>query len=303
VKRARPDPRSGAARKRTDAARAGATLAGAAAADVGIAPAALSGIEAAARRQQHAAHRLQASYLLVLLAAPVSRFLPIPGDRAGFDTAAAALLLLVAVGMRVLLRALAADADWVRARRDSEDLRAAAWRRCATGHPDLGDGPVCHELGAAGATERWQFYRRHRIDDQIAYFAERTGRHRRSARRWQLVRLLLTIGTAAVAVTSLLAPVDAAVLGLVSALLATSEAWLQFKRSEVLAAGFAEARDELLRLREREPAGEAELARAVDEVERALERERWTWTAIMSVAVLTSLPSARGKSTVDGRAA
>jgi hypothetical protein len=100
-----------------------------------------------------------------------------------------------------------------------------------------------------------------------------------------------------------MAPVGAAVVGLVSALLATSEAWLQFRRSEVLAAGFADARDDLLALRQRQPADEEGLARAVDEVERALERERWTWTAIMSIAVLTSPLPAAGRSTVDGRAA
>jgi hypothetical protein len=283
--------------------RVGATLAGSAAVDAEIAPAVLLGVEAAARRQQAAAHRLQAAYLLVLLAAPVSRLVPIPGDRSGFDSAASAVLLLAAVGMRVLLRRVAADADWVRARRESEDLRAAAWRRCVTGRPDPGDGPLSREIGAADVATRWRFYRRHRIDDQIAYFTDRAERHRRSGRRWRLVRLLLTAGTVAVAVASLLAPVAAALVGLVSALLATSEAWLQFRRSEVLAAGFTDARDDLLALRERQPADEDELARAVEEVERALERERWTWTAIMSIAVLTSPLPAAGRSTVDGRAA
>jgi hypothetical protein len=298
VRRSRPDLRARATRGRN-----GATLVGAAAADAGIAPLALSDVEAAARRQQRSAHRLQAAYLLLLLTSSVSRLLPIPGDRKGFDAAAAAVLLLAAVGMRVLLRGVAADVDWVRARRESESLREAAWRRCATGHPDPEDGPASQELAAADVAVRWHYYRRHRIDDQIAYFTDRAGRHSRSARRWRLGRLVLTVGTVAVAATSLVAPVDAAVVGLVSTLLATSEAWLQFRRSEVLAAGFAEARDELLRLRDREPAGEAELARAVDAVERALEQERWIWTAIMSVAVLTSRPPAPGKSTVDGPAA
>jgi hypothetical protein len=158
-------------------------------------------------------------------------------------------------------------------------------------------------VGAADVRARWRFYRLHRIDDQIAYFADRADRHRRSGRRWRRGRLVLTAGTVAVALASLVAPVDAAVVGLVSALLATNEAWLQFRRSEVLAAGFADARDDLLGLRDREPADEADLARALDDVERALERERWTWTAIMSVAVLTSPAPAARKSTVDGRAA
>jgi hypothetical protein len=282
---------------------AGATAAGAAAADAGIAPTALRSIEAAARRQQAAAHRLQAAYLIVLLLAPISRLVPIPGGRSGFDPAASALLLLLAVGLRLLLRGVAADADWVRARRESENLREAAWRRCVTGRPDPDDGQLSNEVGAADVAGRWQFYRQHRIDDQIAYFADRAERHRRSGRRWRLIRLVLTTGTIAVAGASLVVAVDAAVVGLVSALLATSEAWLQFRRSEVLAAGFTDARDDLLALRERQPADEAELARAVDDIERALERERWTWTAIMSVTVLTSPLPAAGNSTVDSRTA
>jgi hypothetical protein len=283
--------------------RPGATRVRAGVIDAEIAPPTLRGAESAALRQQHAAQLLQAGYLLVLLAAPVSRLLPLPdGHPAGVDDAVSALLLLVAVGMRLLLRAVAADADWVRARRESEDLRAAAWRRCATGSPVPDDGPLSQQLRTADVGTRWQFYRRNRMDDQIAYFAGRADRHRRTARRWKLVRLLLTVGTVGVAAASLLVAVPAAVIGLVAALLATSEAWLQFRRSEVLAASFADARDELRTLRERTPSDEEDLAHAVDVVELALEHERWTWTAIMSVTVLTSPGTPAGRmSTVDGR--
>jgi SLOG in TRPM, prokaryote/SMODS and SLOG-associating 2TM effector domain 1 len=256
-----------------------------------IVPPALRAVELGAARKQRAATRLEAVYLMVLLAAPAAQLLsaPPPG-RAGFRDAVSAVLLLAAVGMRLLLRRLAVDADWVRDRRDSETARAAAWRRCATGRADAGDGPLSRQLRTAGVEQRWQFYREHRMDDQIDYFADRADRHRRTARRWRLIRLVLTVGTLGVAAAALLLPVPGAAIGLVSALLATSEAWLQFRRSEVLAASFAEARDELRGLRAEQPAGEEALARAVDAVETALERERWTWTAIMSVTVLTSSP-------------
>jgi hypothetical protein len=257
--------------------------------DTQIAPAILRDLETAASRQQRAAHRLQAGYLLVLLAAPLVRLVPIPGsDRSRFDGTAAALLLIAAVGMRLLLRRVAADSDWVRARRESESLRAAAWRRCVSGRPTPEDGPLSHRIGGTDVASRWRFYRRYRIDAQIGYFADRAARHGRLAGRWQRVRLLLTLGTLVVAAASLVVPVPAGMIGLVAALLATSEAWLQFRRSEVLARSFAEAGDELSGLREQEPADEAALTQAVDSVELVLERERWTWTAIMSVAVLTS---------------
>jgi hypothetical protein len=209
---------------------------------IAIAPADLARFERAAAHQQRLARRLQAAYLLILLAAPLSRLVPLPwGDDTRIDERTAAVLLLAAVGMRLLVRRIAADADWVRARRESEDLLAVAWRRCMAGCADPEDGPV--------------------------------GRR---------------ISTVAVAAVSLAVAVPGTVIGLVSVLLATSEAWLQFRRSDVLASSFAEAREELVTLREQQPVTEGALVAAVDAVELVLERERWTWTAIMSITVLTS---------------
>ena len=254
-----------------------------------IAPADLQRFERQAAHQQRLARRLQAAYLLILLAAPLSRLVPLPGgDDTRVDDRTAAVLLLAAVGMRLVLRRVAADADWVRARRESEDLLAAAWRRCMAGRADPGDGPGGRRISAADVPTRWAFYREHRIDGQLAYFADRAERHRRAARRWYWIRLVLTVSTVVVAAVSLAVAVPGTAIGLVSALLATSEAWLQFRRSDVLAGSFAEAREELALLREQQPADDAALVAAVDAVELVLERERWTWTAIMSITVLTS---------------
>jgi hypothetical protein len=264
-----------------------------------IAPATLQNFESAAIHQQRTARRLQATYLLILLAAPVSRLVPIPGGRrAGVHDTASALLLLAAVGMRLLIRLLAADSDWVKARRQSEQLRAGAWRRCMTGRAEPDDGRVGREISTTDVPTRWQFYLQHRVDDQISYFTDRAELHRRTARRWRWIRLILTIGTFIIATVSLVISVPSAMIGLVSALLASSEAWLQFRRSEILRDSYAEAGAELRQLRALEPTDETSLGLAVDAVELALERERWTWTAIMSVAVLASAgprPSMPGK--------
>jgi hypothetical protein len=256
---------------------------------IAIAPADLARFERAAAHQQRLARRLQAAYLLILLAAPLSRLVPLPwGDDTRIDERTAAVLLLAAVGMRLLVRRIAADADWVRARRESEDLLAVAWRRCMAGCADPEDGPVGRRISTADVPTRWAFYREHRIDGQLDYFADRAERHRRTARRWYWIRVVLTVSTVAVAAVSLAVAVPGTVIGLVSALLATSEAWLQFRRSDVLASSFAEAREELVTLREQQPVTEGALVAAVDAVELVLERERWTWTAIMSITVLTS---------------
>jgi hypothetical protein len=156
------------------------------------------------------------------------------------------------------------------------------------GCADPEDGPVGRRISTADVPTRWAFYRRHRIDGQLDYFADRAERHRRTARRWFWIRLVLTVSTVVVAAVSITVAVPGTVIGLVSALLATSEAWLQFRRSDVLATSFAEAREELVALREQQPADEGALVAAVDAVELVLERERWTWTAIMSISVLTS---------------
>jgi hypothetical protein len=254
-----------------------------------IAPAGLQNVESAAVRQQRTARRLQAAYLLVLLAAPLTQLAPVPrGEPSQFYDAASAVLLLAAVGMRLLLRAVAADSDWVMARRESEQLRAGAWRRCMTGQAGPEDSRLGRQISTTDGPTRWRFYLEHRVDDQIRYFADRAERHRRTARRWRGIRLVLTVGTVIIASISLVVPALSVMIGLVSALLAASEAWLQFRRSEILRDSYAEAGEELRQLRAQEPADEAELARAVEAVELALERERWTWTAIMSVSVLAS---------------
>jgi hypothetical protein len=236
----------------------------------------LDALEHAAVSRQRSAHRLQATYLLVVLAAPAVRLVPLPfRDRSGFDQRASAVLLLAAVGMRLLLRRLGPDADWIRARRRAEIAHSTAWRLRTTD-------------GRGRVADRWARYRRDRIDAQAGYFADRAGRHRLAARRWGVARLVLTAGTVAIAAASLFVAVPGTAIGMVAALLAASEAWLQYRRSEVLATSFSDARQELLALRERAPADESSLAGAVDDCERVLEREGWTWTAIMSATVLTA---------------
>jgi SMODS and SLOG-associating 2TM effector domain 1/SMODS and SLOG-associating 2TM effector domain 3 len=259
---------------------------------------ALRDSERQAAARQRLAARLQAGYLVILLLAPMTRLVPVPGrERDRYDEIASAVLLLAALAMRLVLRSVAADAGWVRARRESEQLRARAWLRCMAGASEPGDGPLATGMRTADIPTRWQFYRQHRMDDQIGYFARRATQHRRTASRWRAVRLTLTAGTFLVAIASLLIHVSAAMIGLVSALLASSEAWLQFKRSDTLAVSYTEAHDELTVLREQEPADEQSLNDAVVAVELALAHERWTWTAIMSVSVLTSpaRPASSGK--------
>jgi SMODS and SLOG-associating 2TM effector domain 1 len=227
--------------------------------------------ELTAGRQQRAAHRLEATYLLVVLAAPAAQL--VPTSPRGYDITSA-LLLLIAIGMRLLLRRLEVDAGWVRARRESEAVRNAALRREVV-------------AGAGDVAARWASYRAGRIDDQIAYYSSRAARHRRIARRWRVIQLALTLATVAVAVVVLFRSIPGAVVGLVSALLAGSEAWLQYRRSDVLAVSFAAACAELRALRDQPPADEVALTRTVAAVESVLERELWMWTAIMSVTVLT----------------
>ena len=254
-------------------------------------------LEKAATRQQRVAHLLQALYLAVLLLAPVSRLLPIQvADRSLVDDRVAAGLLLAAVVLRLVMRHVSAESDWVRARRKAEEERSAAWRRAATATVGPDDGPIMQEIGAADVAERWTIYLTHRIDDQIAYFTRRAREHESASRRWVVLRLVLTAACLGIAAFALVAPesVTPGTTGVVSAVLATTEAWIQFRRSEVIATSYREAQGELLNLRVQNPTDETTLAAAVDAVELAIERERWKWVATMSVTDLASLNRRRG---------
>jgi hypothetical protein len=252
---------------------------------------ALPDLEAAARRQQRLAHALQALYLLVLLLAPSAQLVPWPAaDRTDVDDRVAAALLIAAVVLRLVLRRVGAETDWVQARRKAEEERSAAWRRAVTATAAAGDSALVRDIGALSLVDRWTIYRAHRIDHQIDYFTRRARERGAASRRWQMLRLLLTAATLGVVVVALVRPavVPVGTTGLVSALLATVEAWIQFQRSEVIAASYRGARAELAALRARVPDDEAALAVTVDAVELALDRERWIWMAIMSVAALTT---------------
>lgn len=248
-------------------------------------------LEAAARRQQRLAHALQALYLLVLLLAPAERLLPLQAsDRGVIDSRVAAGLLLTAVVLRLVMRRVGAETDWVQARRRAEEERSGAWQRAVTAAPvQPQDGDVVRDIARLPVARRWATYRTERIDDQIAYFDRCAREHGGAAHRWLLLRHLLTVATLGIAAVALVGPDPLApgTVGAVSAVLATTEAWIQFRRSEVVADSYREAGRALAELRPLVPADEAALAAAVDAVERALERERWTWTAIMSVTVLT----------------
>jgi hypothetical protein len=187
----------------------------------------LAALEAAAGREQRRAHALQATYLLVLLLAPVVPLLPLRvANRDAVDDRVAAALLLVAVVLRLVMRAVAAESDWVQARRATEEARAGAWRRAAMAAVAPGDGPRVHEIAAQDVGERWRQYRTHRVDDQIGYFTRRARDHARAARRWRVVRVVLTAATLTAAALALVRPalVAPGTTGLLSAVLATTEA-------------------------------------------------------------------------------
>lgn len=253
-----------------------------------IVPPRLRHLERAAAHTQRRSEWLQAGYLLTLVATPAVTYLQrSSGVAEEIVNRTAAVLLVVALLVRLGRQYRAPDGSWIRARRDLEAARSAAWSRAMTGATVPGDSVRGHAVGTAGVAERWRCYRRFRITDQIAWFTHRGGRHARAATRmrWLQGGLALLALAAAVFQAWWFEPVP--VVGLMVALLAAAEAWSQFRRSAFIAASYRTTADELRRLRDREPAGEPELAEAVGAVEHLLERELWTWVAISSTAVLT----------------
>ncbi len=254
-----------------------------------IVPPALRALQTRAMDAQRTATWLQAGYLGLLVVAPVaaltSELLLGAASRTGNTVAASALA--AGLVMKLLLRWRAPDANRVRARRDVEIAKAEAWRRCLARGSKADDSPLYRAVGEADTTTRWEFYRRCRMDDQISYFRHRGAFHARVARRWRAAQTILTV-LSIPAIAAQIAGWQSALVGLVVTLLAVSEAWLQFRRSDYLAVSFAEAATELAALRTQPPRDDAELARLVDTVERLLEQERWTWVALTSLTVLTA---------------
>jgi hypothetical protein len=109
---------------------------------------------------------------------------------------------------------------------------------------------LVRDISALSLLDRWTIYRAHRIDHQIEYFTRRARERGAASRRWLMLRLLLTAATVGVVVVALAWPavLPVGTTGLVSSLLATVEAWIQFRRSEVIAASYRGARAELASL-------------------------------------------------------
>lgn len=245
-------------------------------------------LEEAATGTQLRSELFQAGYLLVLVAAPAATFLQrLLGIEVAVVDGTAAVLLVAALLTRLAKQYRAPDAGWIRARRDLETARSAAWRRAVTGLTVPGDSVRADAVGSAGVIARWDCYRRFRITDQIDWMTRRGREHSRAATRMRWLQNVLAAVALAAAVFQIWSVEPIPVVGLMVALLAAAEAWSQFRRSAFIAASYRATADELVRLRDLEPAGEPELAAAVGEVEHLLERELWTWVAISSAAVLT----------------
>ena len=228
-------------------------------------------------------------YLVVLVAAPAAALIQgtipwAPDSEQPVGNVVAGALLLLALALRLWLRRRAPDTGWVRARQDVEDQRAAAWVRIITGRPAAFDTVAAKRLAAAAWRQRWEVYRRLRVDDQIAYFELRARHHRTIARRWERAQTLLALLALPVAVVQVAGYSDD-IVGLVVAALASSEAWLQFRRSNYLTTGYTTTAVRLLALGEDPVRDEVSLHTRVAETEALLAAERRVWVALTSVEV------------------
>lgn len=253
-----------------------------------IVPPGLRGLEEVAAGTQLRSEILQGVYLVVLVSTPATTFvMRSSGAPDAVIDATAAVLLVVALAVRLWRQYRAPDGRWVRARRDLETARSTAWRRAATGAAAPGDSVRCRALGGTPIAVRWERYRRFRLGDQRAWFTRRGHQHARAARRLRWLQTTLAVVALGAAVVQAWQLQQTPVVNLMVALLAATEAWSQFRRSGFIATSYAETAAALDVLHDRVPATEDELAEVVDAVEHLLERELWTWVAISSAAVLT----------------
>lgn len=231
-------------------------------------------------------------------------------------SATAAAALAAAGTLELVLWQSRPEKTWYRARALAESVKTLAWRYAMRAEPFqdethaderflqrlaavrdevkgivavLAEGPPelitpwMREMRAAELAMRQQAYLRHRIDDQLSWYARKTAGNNSQAARWSVGLLVVNALGAAVAVLKSVGLVTVDILGVLGAVAAASVAWVQTRQYTSLAAAYATTHHELLAVRERViRATGTTWAREVSDAEDAISREHTMWQASRS---------------------
>jgi hypothetical protein len=139
-------------------------------------------------------------------------------------------------------------------------------------------------LRNAPLSERRDTYLAHRIDDQSAWYARKSGSNIRRAQRWRITLLVLEILGVMAALLRAVGLVRIDLAGIAAALIGAGAAWLATKQHDSLGRAYAFATNELSLARARlvHAVGPADWAREVADAEEAISREHTMWRASRS---------------------
>jgi SMODS and SLOG-associating 2TM effector domain 3/SMODS and SLOG-associating 2TM effector domain 1 len=250
-------------------------------------------------------------YGLVLLAA-VETAQGIADDARFLDVAVA----VIAAGLiliRVVSMSWRSEKVWYQARAAAESLKTMAWKFMMRSAPfdgddaehlflgrltgvlrDLPDQPITppapdapqvtptmRTVRSAQIGVRIAVYRRHRIEDQAAWYTARSAFHDRRARVWEAALLGLLLVELVLAIVRISGG-ELPVSSLIATGVATITTWTGARNFASLAAAYAVAAHELLAIRSEMEAttfDESTWGTFVNDAEEAISREHTTWSA------------------------
>ena len=282
-------------------------------------PALFIAADAASRDGQRGHKRLLRAEIALLLAAAlisvIGDVFPTLGGR--WERILAALLLVIALALKVATRYSAYDQTWFDGRAVAETVKSTAWRFAMRVPPYAGDDaeadaafmkdidaalaarssliPHLGHLPAGGqqitaamrrlrhspVDERRAVYLEERVANQIDWYAGKSAANGRAAGRWFWVGLVFETAALGFAIFQITAEGIPDLVGLLAAVAIAATALTQLDRHDELSKSYALAAYELTRMRlpvETAPE-ETAFTRAVDAVEAAVSREHTMWMA------------------------
>lgn len=137
------------------------------------------------------------------------------------------------------------------------------------------------ELRGVGLDERRQAYVEGRVDDQLSWYRDKARINGRAARRWGRLLIAGEITAAVIGVLMAMGWIGVNISGPVAAAVAAGVAWKQTKQFSVLAESYSVTSQDIAALRRsvEHASTEHEWAEAVHDAEAAFSREHTMWRA------------------------
>ena len=230
--------------------------------------------------------------------------------------AIAGVLFLVSLTSLVFRGLTTPEKSWYAGRAGAESARTSAWRYAVGGDPyptflsstaaddaflgrlkeildeldELSLAPTAageHEVTAgmrrvrgASFAERRDVYKKHRVENQIAWYTTKADAHESAASRWLWTAALASSAGVVVAGLRMFGVIDVDLLGVAGACASAAVAWNQLNQNRNLVSAYRVTARELSIIRDQvDGVDETEWAGFVSDAEDAVSREHTLWLA------------------------